>query len=739
MVNSYSIFLLIIIILGVFLYASTIKNIKNRFQEQNYALLNNSIQLLDKDFQVMDVFSRQLLQNSDFWSVNSSTSITSTSFRTEGLSLKNYLATNIYPDTLLPLQDFYIYFENTNYVISPNVFSARNMFYSGIKKYKKEGYDIWVEQLLNPEYYGKMLSMDEYYSIPGNHFYLYIIDMDSLNYRNANATISFIMDEAQIAGLFSEIEFYNDGYLIVCNEDNEIMFSLSEQDPDSGSTPLVNSISTLSSLHFTDSFAHFSQDGMSMLVTKSVSPENGWTYYLVQPESAAYKGVSGLRYAYLVCLLLALVGGIYLIFFLSRRNMAPIVELGAELQVVTEEKSQLQEVVNKQKPIITNSYIQQLFGGSISSEDEMLYIKDYLGLHGETLAYNVIYVVAYNNSGNAGESSPGNIAYLNAEDFEDVMGTTLRDYFGEPFYCYSPANRTYALLLTCASSDAASLVMKAQETVVRLHEYLLDNHDIWMFAGIGQTTDSLMNVWECYQQAVEAVGYTTKNYIFFPYEITKKDSNAFYYPPELSTKLIHFITSGNKPQVLELFSLIHKENIEERSLPINLLQFLMQDIRNTLLKARFSLPSGTDKEIVSALDERFNEHLSFKLCEDLALSLCELFQNGAKDTNLAATIEKYISQNYKDPSLCLNKISDEFQISESYFSHMFKEKTGVNFSVYLENIRMNEAAKLIRETDTNLSELYIQVGYNNPATFRRAFKKTYGVTPSSMRESAGNH
>jgi AraC-like DNA-binding protein len=103
------------------------------------------------------------------------------------------------------------------------------------------------------------------------------------------------------------------------------------------------------------------------------------------------------------------------------------------------------------------------------------------------------------------------------------------------------------------------------------------------------------------------------------------------------------------------------------------------------------------------------------------------------DSSLVSTIERYIKENYTDPSLGLNKISDEFQISESYFSHMFKEKTGVNFSTYLENIRMHEAARLIKETDTSLNELYIQVGYNNANSFRRAFKKVYGVTPSSMR------
>ena len=183
-----------------------------------------------------------------------------------------------------------------------------------------------------------------------------------------------------------------------------------------------------------------------------------------------------------------------------------------------------------------------------------------------------------------------------------------------------------------------------------------------------------------------------------------------------------------------MFNLIHQENIEERSLPINILKFLLSDIRNTLLKARFALPSTVPAEKTQLLDERFNQHVTFKLCEDIALTLCELFNTKTEDTNLIATIEKYIESNYMDPSMGLNKISDEFQISESYFSHLFKEKTGVNFSTYLENIRMNEAVRLIKETDISLNELYISVGYNNANTFRRAFKKTYGVTPSSMRE-----
>jgi AraC-like DNA-binding protein len=275
--------------------------------------------------------------------------------------------------------------------------------------------------------------------------------------------------------------------------------------------------------------------------------------------------------------------------------------------------------------------------------------------------------------------------------------------------------------------------MSAQEKIVHLHEQLLKSHGIWLFAGIGLGTNSLKNLWECYQQAAEAASYMTRNHIFIPYEFVKKDSNVFYYPPEISIKLVHFITTGNEASVRELLTLIYNENMEERSLPINLLKFLLSDIRNTLLKARFLLPPDTQNEDAAILDKKFMEHLSFNLCEDLALTLCKLFTANKQEDPITA-VEVYIQENYMDPSLCLNKISEAFQISESYFSHMFKEKSGVNFSTYLEDLRVNEAYRLITETDESINEIYLNIGYNNPHTFRRAFKKKYGLTPNKVRE-----
>ena len=81
-----------------------------------------------------------------------------------------------------------------------------------------------------------------------------------------------------------------------------------------------------------------------------------------------------------------------------------------------------------------------------------------------------------------------------------------------------------------------------------------------------------------------------------------------------------------------------------------------------MLKARFTVPSTVEPSILETLDHKFEEHLSFKLCEDIAIALCELFKSQVEESSPIATIEKYIMENYKDPSLCLNKISDELFI-----------------------------------------------------------------------------
>ena len=726
MVTSYSIFLLVILILFLYLYQSTFKNVETQYNFQEQSTLISNVELFEKDLKIMNVYCRQLLQNNNFRKLLSYHDPQSADFLDMGNALATTLSTDVYPEALLPIEEVYCYLPNTEYILSPTYFISEDRYYKWMKRYADAEHDNWLKALTDSSNYYHFIPMDDIAPNFSKNYYMYMINMNDLYYMEADAVVCFVLEKEELSSLFSsgssKESLYN--FLIASNEQNEPFLELC-----GGYDVSFSDVNTLS---YTNGFAHYNLNGQAATVGSYTSELTGYTYYYSFPTFNSSAGVFGKQMLYISCFIIAFLLGIALIVRFSKRNVAPIIELGQELNEAVEAQNHLQEVVDSQRPIICNTYVRQLLTGLVASTEEASYIKEYLNLIGESLCYNGLYIVAYNNAGDSGESTQ---PIRSAEDFNQIIMEALQNYFGMPLYCFSPNDRTYALLLACSKEDEANLIIKANETIVQLHNYLLDTYGIWLFAGIGKNTDSLTNVWESYQQAIESINYTSKNYFFFPYEFIKKDSNAFYYPPELSTKLIHFITTGNTSQVLELFNLIHQENIEERSLPINLLKFLLSDIRNTLLKARFALPSGVSAEITSQLDEQFNQHVTFKLCEDIALTLCKLFTVESDDTSLVTAIEKYIEKNYMDPSMGLNKISDEFQISESYFSHMFKEKTGVNFSTYLENIRMSEAARMIKETDISLNELYISVGYNNANTFRRAFKKIYGVTPSNMREN----
>lgn len=723
MVTSYSIFLFIILILFSYLYFSDAKNARSQYQWQVKATLMSNAELFEKDLDIMDAYCRQLLQNNKFRSLARIAGESPQLFDL-GNAMSSTMATDVYPEALLPVSEVFCYLPNSDYILSPNYFIDQERYYRWIKDYPADAHDKYMEILTSPFYCNHFIPMDEFMPTSGTRYYMYTINMNDLYYLDIDAVACFILAEDEFSSLFECMNAETPyRYLSVRKSQTDTILSLSTNESENFDSLITDGL--------IDSMRNFLQsEGMS--VDSHISAGTGFTYYYSYPsfEAAANNAPPQILYAALFAA--TLVGGLIIIFWLSKRNIRPYIELDQQLQVTEQEKSHLQEIMDNQRPIIFNSYVRQFLKGMIVSPQEAAYAKDFLGLSDEALVFNGLYVVAYNSANDSPSSSS---EFRTPEECSKIVLDALHQYIGGTLYCFSPSDRAYAVIVAGRRDDEKDLIMKTNEIIVKMHNNLLDTYGIWLFAGIGKTTDDILNVWESYQQAVEAVNYTSKNYFFFPYEFIKKDSSAFYYPTELSSKLIHFISTGNTSQVMELFNLIHQENIEERSLPINMVQFLLSDIRNTLLKARFALPQSTPKEAIKNLDECFSDHVSFKLCEDIALKLCRLFTVKTDDSDLITTIEKYIHDHYADPSMGLNKISDEFQISESYFSHLFKEKKGVNFSTYLENIRLSEATRLIRETDISLNELYLSVGYNNANTFRRAFKKVYGMTPSAMRET----
>ncbi|MGB8455208.1 MAG: response regulator [Anaerocolumna sp.] len=96
---------------------------------------------------------------------------------------------------------------------------------------------------------------------------------------------------------------------------------------------------------------------------------------------------------------------------------------------------------------------------------------------------------------------------------------------------------------------------------------------------------------------------------------------------------------------------------------------------------------------------------------------------------------KYI-QEYYDKDLNMAVVSNYISMNYSLFSYVFKQYTGMNFVNYLKTIRINEAKKLLEETDKKIIEISSLIGYENEKHFMKLFKAACGVSPSEYRKNA---
>lgn len=86
-----------------------------------------------------------------------------------------------------------------------------------------------------------------------------------------------------------------------------------------------------------------------------------------------------------------------------------------------------------------------------------------------------------------------------------------------------------------------------------------------------------------------------------------------------------------------------------------------------------------------------------------------------------------------DQSFDLDSLAHEVGMSKFHFSRLFKTSTGISPSRYFIRQRVAKAQQLLQETDTNIIEIGMTVGYSSPSHFAQIFRRETGLSPSHYR------
>ena len=95
--------------------------------------------------------------------------------------------------------------------------------------------------------------------------------------------------------------------------------------------------------------------------------------------------------------------------------------------------------------------------------------------------------------------------------------------------------------------------------------------------------------------------------------------------------------------------------------------------------------------------------------------------------------KQYMEEHYGE-KIVLEDIAEIVELNPVYFSVLFKKETGMNFSSYLANIRIEKAKEMIRGTNDTIAAIGERVGYRDTRYFSQTFTKIVGIKPALYRK-----
>ncbi|MDO4492802.1 MAG: AraC family transcriptional regulator [Clostridia bacterium] len=97
---------------------------------------------------------------------------------------------------------------------------------------------------------------------------------------------------------------------------------------------------------------------------------------------------------------------------------------------------------------------------------------------------------------------------------------------------------------------------------------------------------------------------------------------------------------------------------------------------------------------------------------------------------------EYIREHYGERDLGVQDVADHLGITANYFSTLFHETTGDSFVNRLNGVRVEQAARLLKETKLPIGDIGFRCGFNTVQHFNRTFKKVTGMPPGKYRTAS---
>ena len=562
---------------------------------------------------------------------------------------------------------------------------------------------------------------------------------------NPYGTVMYFIEEATIADLIRNISSDLKGNVYIFNENNEIITSVINDD--SIDTTQLDALST-------ENYGvnNVELDGKDYSLVSVQSEMSGWKFIALMDTDQFFKRLDNTIILISAVLIVLLIIGLILAVLLGKNQYKPIQKLfemtnrdgdkaahsvrGNELETIRKTITDVfedQQLLNKtmylQKPYAREQFLIRLLKGDIRDHEEIDSLIQSLNIKMKEDYYFV--AIVYFEKGTFTEENitdRENIFILLSEISLENAKVHGIDLFN---------NDSMALVISMNETKEKP-EQQRREIVSQIQWYIREKSFSNPTIGVGRIYQEKTRINRSYIEALATMEYKFINpegSIIYIEELSTQSEQALGYPKEDQMKLVQSLKQGDETVAAETLQSMFTALVKKEP-SIQVLKIICFDIINTVVKTVTEMGQAKHiRDLNRIADFNSIEQLHQQL-HTIVIDVCKEVESKKESHNdkMRNDILDYIKENYKLYELSLESVAFKFQLSVSYLSRFFKEQSGTTFTQYVQDLRMNEVKRLLKETNQPIKDIVVEVGYKDVANFTRKFKKIIGVTPGQYRK-----
>jgi len=326
----------------------------------------------------------------------------------------------------------------------------------------------------------------------------------------------------------------------------------------------------------------------------------------------------------------------------------------------------------------------------------------------------------------------------NIQENKKEYSNLLRQIVNEHQKCITGSFMSNRFILLIAFDKESFFPEKVHETLRSIHTIITIKMDRKVRIGVSSICSREIQFKDCYNQAVTALNKTTESQTLILFEdiVTSLDKteNTKNILERYYKRLKNGDIEGAQYLSRVFLKSLGESELSSDSWKFSLIEFLintksavisvMPSFDTSLFEPAFSIVSKASSidETSAFIDQRVSESVQ-------AINHSRKNTENPVIAKVKAYINMHLSSDFSLEDAALNA-----GVTSFYLSKLFREETNETFVNYVTELKMEKAARLLRESDMSIKEISAATGYNDQNYFSKIFKNKFELSPSEYRK-----